>query len=67
MGSRLYGLEVWRMIKNLKEMRMSYPEMARELSVSRVDRMLKKTRIQEKKKSHWGQSLIHTWKRSVYS
>ena len=45
------------MIRNLKEMGMSNREIARELGVSRVNRMLKKTRIQEKKKRHRGSKL----------
>ena len=47
------------MIRNLKEMGMSNREIARELGVSRntVNRMLKKTRIQEKKKRHRGPKL----------
>ena len=47
------------MIRNLKEMGMSNREIARELGVSRntINRMLKKTRIQEKKKSHSGSKL----------
>ena len=47
------------MIRNLKEMGMSNREIARQLGVSRntVSRMLKKTRIQEKKKRHRGSKL----------
>jgi len=47
------------MIRNLKETGMSNREIARELGVSRntVSRMLKKTRIQEKKKRHRGSKL----------
>ncbi len=47
------------MIRNLKETGMSNREIARELGVSRntVNRMLKKTRIQEKKKRHRGSKL----------
>ena len=47
------------MIRNLKEMGMSNREIARQLDISRntVSRMLKKTRIQEKKKRHKGSKL----------
>ena len=47
------------MIRNLKEMGMSNREIARQLGVSRntVSRMLRKTRIQEKKKRHRGSKL----------
>ena len=44
----MYGLEVWSMIGNMKEMGMSNRDIAKELGVSRntVSKMLKKTRIQ---------------------
>jgi transposase len=47
------------MIRNLKETGMSNREIARQLGVSRntVSRMLRKTRIQEKKKRHRGSKL----------
>ena len=47
------------MIRNLKETGMSNREIARDLGISRntVSRMLKKTRIQEKKKRHRGSKL----------
>ena len=47
------------MIRNLKEMGMSNREIARDLGISRntVSRMLRKTRIQEKKKRHRGSKL----------
>ena len=47
------------MIRNLKEMGMSNREIARQLDISRntVSRMLRKTRIQEKKKRHRGSKL----------
>ena len=47
------------MIRNLKEMGMSNREIARQLGISRntVSRMLRKTRIQEKKKRHRGSKL----------
>ena len=47
------------MIRNLKERGMSNRDIAKELDVSRntVSRMLKKTRINEKKKRHRGSKL----------
>ena len=33
--SQLYGLEVWRMIRNMREREMSIKSIARELSISR--------------------------------
>ncbi|MCL4420982.1 MAG: helix-turn-helix domain-containing protein, partial [Candidatus Thermoplasmatota archaeon] len=47
------------MIRNLKEMGMSNREIARQLDISSntVSRMLRKTRIQEKKKRHRGSKL----------
>jgi orotate phosphoribosyltransferase-like protein len=52
MGSLLYGLEVWRMIRDLKERGMSNREIAKELSISRntVSKLLRKTKIQDKRK-----------------
>ena len=65
----MYGLEVWRMIRNIKETGMSNREIARELGVSRntVNRMLKKQGYRRKRKGTGDQSLIHTAKRSVHS
>ena len=46
----MHGLEVWRMIRNLKKIGMSNMEIAGQLSLFRntVSRMLRKTRIKEK-------------------
>ena len=46
----MYGLEVWRRIRDLKERGMSNREIAKELSISRntVSKMLRKTKIQDK-------------------
>ena len=48
----MYGLEVWRMMRNMKEMGMTNRDIPKELGVSRntVSKMLKKTRIQDKKR-----------------
>ena len=46
----MYGLGVWRMIRNLKEMGMSNQDIAKEFSISgnTVSKMLKRTILQEK-------------------
>jgi IS30 family transposase len=46
----LYGLEVWRMIRDLRDKGMSNREIACRMAISRntVSRMLKRTRINEK-------------------
>ena len=51
-GIRIVWVEIWRMIRNMKEMGMSNRDIAKELGVSRntVSQMLKKTRIQDKKR-----------------
>jgi transposase len=55
----LYGREVWRVIRNLKDKGMSNREIARRMGISRntVSKMLKRTRIQGKKKRKRGSKL----------
>jgi transposase len=55
----LYGLEVWRMIRNLKDRGISNREIASHMGISRntVSRMPKKTRIHEKEKRKRGSKL----------
>jgi transposase len=55
----LYGLEVWRMIRNLKERGMSNREIARELGISRntVSKMLKTTRVKDRQTRKRGSKL----------
>jgi transposase len=55
----LYGLEVWRMIRNLKDRGISNREIASHMGISRntVSRMLKRTRLHEKKKRKRGLKL----------
>jgi len=52
----LFGLEVWRMIKDLRDKGMSNREIASHMGISRnkVSRILKGTRINEKMKRKRG-------------
>jgi transposase len=55
----LYGLEVWRMIRDLKDRGMGNREIASHMGISRntVSWMLKRTRINEKMKRKRGSKL----------
>jgi len=61
----LYGLEVWRMIRDLKDRGMSNRETASHMGISMntVSIMLKRTKINEKRKGRGDQSFIHTGNR----